>query len=83
MTDGEKREMKEIVDRAASQLSEHFDSVLILVTKNTEDGNGNTAGYEAGRGNFYAQLGQVREWLAMQDQYQRNEANRRDREDGE
>lgn len=31
-----------------------------------------------GCGNFYAQYGQVIEWIAIQDQYQRNWANRND-----
>lgn len=73
--------MKTMVGDAASKLAEHFDSVLILVTKNTEDGKSNTASYETGRGNYYAQLGQVVEWLAIQEQYQRNEADRRDQTD--
>lgn len=31
-------------------------------------------------GNFYAQLGQIREWLGIQDQYQREHAKRKDKE---
>lgn len=80
MSEDEKAELKKIVSAAASHLAEHFESVLILCSKGSDDGNSNTAGIEVGRGNFYAQYGHAAEWLAMQDQFQRNEAIRRDDE---
>lgn len=67
------------VHDAVNTLREHFDSVRIFVT--VHDGNeSETSAYESGSGNFYAQLGQVAEWLAIQDQYQRNWAIRKDAE---
>lgn len=80
MNEDEKQQLKARVDSAAAQLSEHFESVLILCTKGTEDGRCNTAGFEVGRGNFYAQYGHAVEWIVMQDQFQRNEAIRRDKQ---
>lgn len=66
------------VKQAADLLIEHFDSVRIFVTKHGSDDS--TSCFEIGRGNFYAQFGQVTEWLSIQDQYQRNEPIRRDNE---
>jgi len=67
------------VRESVSKLLEHFDSVLILVTRHNGSGGpgGETHSYEYGGGNYYAQLGQVTEWISMQDQFQRCEATRR------
>ena len=72
--------LKELVDRHAHQLAEHFDSVQIFVTRQHGE-VASTGSYETGVGNFYARFGQVREWLIIQEQYQRNEAIRRDARD--
>lgn len=72
-------ELREKVDTVVAQLSEHFDSVIIFMTLHN-GGKETTQFYEAGRGNFYAQLGQVREWLTIQDQYQKNWAIRKDKD---
>lgn len=70
----------EIVDRKSAELGEHFESVLILVT--WHDGNNSvTRSYEKSLGNIYAQLGQAREWLAIQDEVARLEARHRDAKD--
>lgn len=68
---------QELVDHCKDKLLEHFDSVQIFVTRHSGQ-DGDTAGYESGGGNFYARLGQVREWIGLQDQYQRNHAMRVD-----
>lgn len=83
MIHDEKNELKKIVDDAASKLGEHFQSVRIFVTRNSEDGEPNTIAIDSGGGNFYAQIGQVRAWLDIQLQYQRNWAIRKDNEDKE
>lgn len=83
MTTEERNDLKHRVGVAADQLAEHFESVLILVTRKTEDGSQNTLSFETGRGNFYAQLGQVTEWLEIQREYQRCEAKRRDEKEDE
>lgn len=55
MTDDEK-----LVESAVSRLIEHFDSVRIIVTKNSLDG---TIMISRGDGNFYAQIGSTQDWL--------------------
>lgn len=72
-------EQQAMVNRTADSLSEHFDSVQIFVTKHS-GGAERSDSYETGRGNFYARLGQVMEFLSIQDQYQRNWAVRKDNE---
>jgi len=65
---------RQLVDRHAYELAEHFDSVRIFVTRH-HGGKEDTASYSTGRGNFYASLGLVHEWVAMQDQIQREATN--------
>jgi hypothetical protein len=60
MTDDEKQALRNIAQRAADQLGEHFDSVRVFVTK--QDGE-NTIAFNPGCGNHYASLGHVSEWL--------------------
>lgn len=69
---------QKIVDNCRDKLMEHFDSVRIFVTKHSGNQE-NTASFETGGGNFYAQLGQVKEWISIQDQYQRNYAIKKDK----
>jgi len=68
---------QEFVDSELSKMIERFDSVQIFVTRHSGEAD-NTAAYETGGGNFYARLGQISEWLAIQDQYQRQHAVRQD-----
>lgn len=63
----EQKRLTKLVDDACSDLSEHFDSIRIFVTMPSETSN-HTANYSAGRGNIYAQIGQVREWLIRDDE---------------
>lgn len=72
-------ELKAKVDDTVAKLSEHFDSVRVFVTLHN-GGESETQSYETGGGNFYAQLGQVQEWLSIQDQYQRNWADKKSEE---
>ncbi len=76
-----KAEALELVEKTAMQLGEHFDSVRVFATMPSEDGESNTATIDSGCGNFYAQLGQIHEWLLIQDQYQRNYAMQKNQED--
>lgn len=67
-------------DEFRDKILEHVDSVRILVT--FHDGNkAITSTYDTGGGNFFAQLGQVHEWLCIQEQYQRNHAIKKDQEE--
>ena len=78
----EKEQIQKLVKESVRNLSEHCDSVRIFVTKHNCDGETDTTGaVDNGSGNFYAQLGQIREWLSIQEQYQRNWAISRDESD--
>jgi hypothetical protein len=78
MTKEEKEALCKMVDDHVAQIREHVDSVRIFVTWDTDDGQSNTGGYDSGKGNFYAQQGQIEEWLTIQKQYQKNWAVRKD-----
>lgn len=63
-----------------AQLMEHCDSARIFITSHdgkTEE----TLSFNTGNGNFAAQYGQVKEWIIMQEQYARTQADRDQRED--
>jgi hypothetical protein len=64
-------EMTKLVDEHISKLSEHFDSISIMVTCPTFDGNGSSKQLVRGCGNFNARLGTARDWLIEQDEYTR------------
>lgn len=83
MSDTSKEALLALCDQHASQLAEHFDSVRIFCTKHSEEGTSNTLQLDVGRGNFYAQLGQVHEFLEIQRQYQKNWAIKKDSDDAE
>lgn len=53
----------EKVELHVARLMEHFDTVRIFCTRQDSDGQGLTEAFTSGAGNFYAQKGQVREWL--------------------
>jgi hypothetical protein len=76
MTDTE--QAQEMVREAVLKLGEHFESVRIFVTRANPESPSETQAIDEGTGNFYAQLGQITEWLSIQDQYQRNWAKRND-----
>ena len=74
-------ECHRILGRHVAQLLEHFDSVRLFVTR-LEPGETRPTVISAsdGGGNFYAALGQVREWLIQQDHRARIEIEISDRE---
>lgn len=79
MSDTIPPEHQKIVNDATEKLLEHFDSVRIFVTRH--DGpRDQTAAYDHGGDNFYAQTGQIIEWVDIQRQYSRNYAIRKDAE---
>ncbi len=51
---------KQMIEAIASQLSEHFDAVQILVSFPSDGG---TQGLTAGRGNWYARQGMAHEFV--------------------
>lgn len=63
MPDDELRSHDEkIVNAAVADLLRHFDTVQIFVTRQ-EPGNAGTVGFSDGLGNWYARMGQVRQWV--------------------
>lgn len=65
MTEEPKDRDEELLNKVADELSGQFDSVRIFITRH--DGIKGTCRIAVGRGNFYAQCGQIREWLIEQD----------------
>lgn len=75
-------EERAIVERACAQLSEHFSSVRIFVTRH--DGEKDASGaFSYGKGNYYAQEGQIKEWVEMKIEQSRQWQIARDKEDDE
>ena len=60
---------KKLTD-AKNVLMEHFDSCRIFVTLH-EDDSKNTGAYTVGGGNFYAQRGNIQEWMNFMDERER------------
>jgi len=60
-----KREVK-VLNRAINDLSEHFDTVQVFVTKHEPAEEDGTIEYNGGIGNFYARLGHVEMWINEQ-----------------
>jgi len=71
MPEDEFEEVKNLVKRAADQISDHVDSVIIVITKHNPDGCARTKCSVSWRGNYYAARDSVREWLTEQDQADR------------
>jgi hypothetical protein len=55
----------EMVRKHAVMLSEHFDSVRIFATRALTDGQ--TAAITHGCGNWFAQRGQISQWVMQRD----------------
>ncbi len=72
MTDDE---TKRLVEKAASELGEHFDSVRIFVTWQAEDNQSITRSLDISYGNWFASFGQVLEWVEIQRGKTRMSAN--------
>ena len=64
-TDSETKSQQLILDRTVKELLEHFDSIQILATNHRGDKD-ITVSFSAGAGNWYARLGRVVEWLAVE-----------------
>lgn len=71
--------VEKLADKLVSELGEHCDSVRVFCTMN--EGNGETASYTVGDGNFHAQTGQVKEWLIRQDEIVREHARKNNDDD--
>ena len=58
------REISELVDQCVARLMEHCDAVQIFVS--VQDKDDKTSVYRGGRGNYFARLGMVKEWVRDQ-----------------
>lgn len=67
-------EIEKKTEEFASLLAEHVDTVRIFVTKHGDGSKDSSASLTTGRGNFYAQIGHIKEWIKMQDQYAKEKA---------
>lgn len=81
VSDGDLEYRERLVNSKINELSEHFDAIRIFVAHRSSAEN--TACYTTGRGNFHAQVGQVREWIIRQDEYVREAARAEQREENE
>lgn len=65
------------ITSAVELLNEHFDTVHIFCTlhENTEDG---TRAFNVGRGNWYARIGHINEWLTEGDENARLSAREKE-----
>ena len=50
-----------------------FDSIQIFVTRHDSSNDGGTLHVESGTGNWYARYGQVKDWIARQEEIARKE----------
>jgi hypothetical protein len=69
-------------------LREHWDNVQVFCSRidpdpKKEDDAGSTQRLIMGRGNYYARIGQVKEWVTTEDQKTREEARDKYREENE
>ena len=67
------------IEKAAMDLKEHCDSIRIFATLHRDDSK-NTTYLDIGKGNWYAQFGQIVEWVEAQNQRNRNHQTKRDNE---
>ncbi len=63
----------DLLQKHVNELSEHFDTVQIFVTRHEIGTDNGTVGACRSAGNWYARLGQVREWLIQQDERARDD----------
>ena len=78
----EPEEIDKIVERHLVALQEFFPICRIFVQQ-YDPADGCTGTWSSGRGNYYAQLGQVRTWLIEQEHRARVAVERRDAQEDE
>lgn len=65
--DYEQSDEWKMVEKAAEELSEHFDSVQIFCTRH-EGAKGTTEHIMLGKGNWFARMGSVQEFITRNDE---------------
>jgi hypothetical protein len=78
--EAEKDRDLELLQRTATNLIGHFDTVQIFATRHAPISEGGTVNCQWGLGNWYARFGQVSMWLHRE---MASECHRRVREDDE
>jgi hypothetical protein len=73
-------EAKALVGKHASELSEFFDSCRIFVSWPHADDAHRTLTFDSGRGNWFAQYGQIRQWVIAEDELLRKSVRESDDE---
>ena len=58
----------QLIDKAAVDLAEHVESVVIIATSASEKNPRMTHMWAKGRGNFYAQVGSIKEWMLRREE---------------
>lgn len=61
----------ELLKRHSEQLSEHFDTVQIFVTRHMPAELNGTRAIDYGSGNWYARHGQVSLWITQHNEHER------------
>lgn len=73
--DREKKFDDDRMESAVARLSEHFDAVRIVCTKTVGT---NTRRFSRGGGDYFAQVGAMRDWLVEQDESTRCQVRKND-----
>lgn len=71
-TDAEREAQFKLVEKAVQDLCEHFDSVQIYATSQTEKG---ALKFSWGAGNWFTRYGQVKEWIVREEERSRMEVH--------
>lgn len=70
---------REQIDKALQNLREYFETVQILCTSLLPD-DGKTRFWQRGSGNWFARVGQIKDWIIRQDEESRCEVRREQQE---
>lgn len=76
--DDEKDRDVELLKKAAESLGEHFDSVQIFASRHEPETENGTVSCNEGTGNWFARIGQVREWLIRRDEESKEAVRKED-----
>jgi len=53
------------IKQLIKDLEDHVDSIRVFVTKTSDSNADTTSCYTLGKGNFYTQYGQIKEWITF------------------
>ncbi len=70
----------QLLDKAIESLGEHFETVQIFCTRNSDDNNG-TINAARGTGNWLARFGQVRLWIVGEEERTRSQMRKENEAD--